>query len=114
MPRSVSVTVVGAAGVVNSSPIVVDQYISPADFGLAFDYSGATTTFDVQYSMDDPFATYATDYNTNALWFDVTGMVALVADTAGELKRAVRAFRLQANAGAGGTGILTVVQSGAR
>lgn len=113
--RPVSVTVIGAAGAVNSSPIVVDQYIGPAEFGLMFDYvSGATTTFVVQYSLDDPFAVYATDYNTDANWVDVTGFTALAADKGGVLAQPVRALRLRSNAGAGGTGKLTVVQSGIR
>lgn len=110
--RPVTVTVVGAAGVVLSAPIVIDQKHGPCEVGFGFVYSGGTTTFEAQYSMDDPFGVYATDYGTNATWFPVTGMTAMVASQGNELKRPCRAVRLKANAGAGGTGVLTVVQSG--
>jgi hypothetical protein len=107
--RPVVVTVSALNGV--SSPVVLDQYQSPFNIGLGFDVT-LTGTYKVQYSFDDPFATYATDYNTNATWFDHPTMIGMTADTAGNIAFACRAVRLANTAYTDGSGKLTVLQSG--
>lgn len=115
--RSVKVTGPAATGV--STPVILDQHLTPQEVGVAVLFSaGASATAKVQWSLDDPFATYATDYNTNAIWFDDKNLVALVANTAGTLVNAagnhqpVRAVRLNNTVYSSGTTTLTVVQCG--
>lgn len=114
--RPVTVSITGNGATQNSAPVVVDQYIAPLQLGLAFKTTGVATTFKVQYSLDDPFAVYATDYNTNGTWFDLTGMNAMTTNTSGKIDDTtvgpVRAVRLQGNNAGTETGTLTVVQSG--
>lgn len=94
-----------------STPIVLDN-LSPAfKNGLAVDVTG-TNQSSVQYSMDDPWASYATSYNADALWFDVKvpiDMSAVAADLSGELPYAARAVRLNTTAWTSGSAKLTVV-----
>lgn len=110
--RPVVVTVTGNGVTRNSAPVVLDYHLDPFNVGLFFTTNGATTGFKVQFSGDDPWATYATDYNTNAVWQDHPFMTAMTANSSGNVAFAVRAVRLQANASGTDTGTLTVVQSG--
>ena len=113
--RPVSVSLTGnGASIQNSAPVVVDQYLTPMNLGLYFKDSGSTTVFKVQYSLDDPFGSYATDYNTNGVWFDHASLVTLTANASGSQTTPVRAVRLVASASGTDTGTLTVVQAGAR
>lgn len=115
--RSAKVTAPGATGV--SSPIIVDQHLTPQEIGVAVQISsGASLTTKVQWSLDDPYATYATDYNTNGIWYDDKNLTSLTGNTAGTLINAagnhqpVRAVRLNNTGWVSGTVSLTVVQCG--
>lgn len=110
--RPVVVAVTGNGGTRNSAPVVLDYKLTPFNVGLFFATTGATTAFKVQFSGDDPWATYATNYNTDAVWQDHPFMTAMTATSSGNVAFAVRAVRLQANASGTDTGTFTVVQSG--
>ena len=68
-----------------SAPVKIDYAQRDFNVGLSLDVVSGTNTSSVQYSLDDPDATYATDYNTDATWYDVTGMDAKSADTSASL-----------------------------
>lgn len=115
--RSVSVVSPGATGV--SSPVILDQHLTPQEVGLLIDVSaGASLTTKVQWSLSDPYATYATDYNTNGVWVDDKNLTALTSDTVGipvnaaGFRQPVRAIRLNNTAWVSGNATLTVVQCG--
>ena len=94
-----------------SDPIVVDNYQDNFKLGLQAAFSaGANATVSVQSTMDDPYADYATDFNTNANWFDVTGMAALTGSAQGNVFFPVRAVRLNMTARTAGSVTLTVLQ----
>lgn len=109
-----SVVVNGPAGTGVSAPVVLDQYLNPQEAGLAVEFSaGASATAKVQYSLDDPFASYATDYNTNAVWYDHATITGKTANFTANLGVVARAVRLNNTVWASGTVSLTVVQTGA-
>lgn len=115
--RSASVTTPSSTGA--SGVIIVDQYLTPQEIGLLIDVSaGASLTTKVQWSLSDPYATYATDYNTNGVWVDDKNLISLTSDTAGipvnaaGFRQPVRAFRLNNTVWVSGTATLTVVQCG--
>jgi hypothetical protein len=113
--RPVTTTVTGnGSSILNSPPVVIDQYLTPINIGLSFTDSGSTTVFKVQYSCDDPFAVYATDYNTNAQWFDHPSLTGLSAAAFGTITFPVRAVRLQSSAAGTDIGKLEVQQAGLR
>lgn len=87
---------------------------NPVNIGLAIKPAGGTTTSVVQYSLDDPFGSYATDYNTNAAWFDAAVTATGSTNVYGTILTPVRAVRLNTSALAGTSVSLTVVQSGIR
>lgn len=94
-----------------SDPIVVDNYQDNFKVGLQAAFSaGANATVTVQSTMDDPYADYDTDFNTDATWFDVTGMSALTAGAQGNIFFPVRAIRLNMTARTAGSVTLTVLQ----
>lgn len=97
-----------------SAPLVIDQYLAPINIGLSLANTATGNVGTAQYSLDDPFATYATDYNTNALWYNVTGMATITATsgTAGSITTPVRAVRLFVPTFASGSVTLTAVQAG--
>jgi hypothetical protein len=107
--RPVTVTL-AAAGV--SAPVVIDQYLAPINLGISVVVTNTNTT-KVQYSLDDPFAAYATDYNTNATWFDAAAPLAsITATTYGSITTPVRAVRLNCTSFTSGSAAMTVVQAG--
>lgn len=115
--RSVKVNGPAATGV--SAPVIVDQHLTPQDIGVAIEFTaGASATTKLQWSLDDPYAAYATDYNTNGVWFDDKNLVTLTSNTAGVPVCAagfpipVRALRINNTIYASGTTSLTVVQVG--
>lgn len=110
--RPVTVSITGNGAQQNSAPIPVDYLIDPMNLGLFFKTNGSTTVCKVQYSLDDPFAVYATDYNTNGIWFDHATMVNMTANANGTILTPVRAVRLQASSAGVDICSLTVVQSG--
>lgn len=114
-----SVIVTAPAGTGPSKPVVLDQHLTPQNVGIAIVLSGTVSlTTQVQWSLDDPFATYATDYDTNATWFVDKNLTALVANAAGipvnaaGFAQPVRAVRLNNTVFASGVATMTVVQTG--
>lgn len=114
-----SVVVSAPAGTGVGPAVILDQHLAPQDVGIAIEVSaGASLTTKLQWSLDDPYATYATDYNTNAVWFDDKNLTGLTGNTAGTpidaagFKIPVRAVRLNNTAYVSGTASLTVVQTG--
>lgn len=95
-----------------SIPVVLDYHLTPANIGLAITMNGAVATCVVQLSLDDPFATYATDYNTNATWFDHPVLTGITSDSVDNLSIPARAVRLKNTAWTSGNPKLTVVQAG--
>ena len=74
----------------------------------------------VQYSFDDPFATYATDYNTNGTWIDcgsplasiTTGTASTFLVNSSTGTGPARAVRLNTGTHSSGSVAMTVIQSG--
>lgn len=108
--RPTVVTVSASSGV--SSPVVLDYFLDPMNVGLAVTATG-THSSKVQVSYDDPFATYATDYNTDAVWFDHATLTSVTGNAQGSQTTPVRAVRLNKASGTPAVK-LTVVQAGAR
>lgn len=73
--------------------------------------SGANLTYTVQYTYDEPEATYPTDYATDADWRSVDDMTAVTADSVGNIFYPVNAIRLNVTSYTGGSVLLTVTQS---
>ena len=105
--------VVSKTGVGFSTPVVLDQYLTPENCGLAAIVNG-TATFALEISQDDPFGTYATDYNTNGNWTALTGFSpAVTVTTFSNLAYPAKAVRINITVGTG-TVTLTVNQAGVR
>lgn len=114
-----SIVVQAPAGTGPSPAVILDQHLTSQSVGCAIELtSGASLTAKLQWSLDDPYAVYATDYNTNAVWFDDKNLTGLVANTAGTPIDAagfsipVRAVRINNTVWVSGTSSLTVVQTG--
>lgn len=115
--RSASVNAPGATGA--SAAIILDQHLTPQTVGLMVSLSaGASLTTKVQWSLSDPFATYATDYKTDGIWFDDKNLTGVTANEAGIPVCAdgfpipVRAVRLNNTGWVSGVATLTAVQCG--
>jgi len=104
-PATVSVTGVGT-----TTPVILDLYIPPENTTFSAVVNG-TVTYNVEYSVDDPFATYTTDYNTNATWYVLTGASALTANASTNTAFPARALRARITAGTGSV-TMTVIQAG--
>ena len=102
-----------------SSPVVLDIYANPEHVSVTATVTG-TNTSKVQYSFDDPFDTYATDYNTNGTWIDsaaplasiTTGTVSSFLVNSSTGTGPVRAVRLNTGTHSSGSVKMTVIQSG--
>lgn len=103
-----------AAGL--SRPIPVD--FAQPDFKLTLQVgltNGATLTYSVQNTADDPYRRdYETDFNTDADWFNTTGLAGLSASAQGNIFFPVQAVRLNVTAYTSGTARLTVLQQTGR
>ena len=97
-----------------SQPVVLDYHLTPNNTLIEVNFNGNTGgTYTVQYTIDDPYAAYATDLNTNGLWWNHPTLVNLTASNIDNMNVPARAIRLLANtAGTGGTPIMTIVQAG--
>jgi len=101
-----------------SEAVILDQYLTPFNVTLSvelFGNTGGGANYTVQYSPDDPYATYATSYNVNANWYSHSTLVNLAADATDVFYTPVRACRILTNTpGTGGTQTpqLTVIQAG--
>ena len=102
-------TTAALGSVVNSAPYQVDYMQADFNLGLSINVISGTNTSKIQYSLDDPHADYATDYNTNATWHDFGAGV--TADTASSLTVPCRAVRLSMTAWTSGSASLTIVQA---
>jgi len=101
-PVNLSVTGVG-----NSAVYAVDNYVAPANMGMAVIVTG-TITYKVQYTFDNIFAAGYSPLAGN--WFDHP---TLVGTTSAESNIAypVTGIRLTTTAGTG-TATLTIIQAG--
>jgi len=109
--RPVTVTTPAATG--PSAPVVLDQYLTPTNVSLNVKFGTAAATCSVQYSFDDPWAVYATDYNTNATWYFHPDMNNMLVDRQSTLDGLTpRAVRLNNILWTSGQPTLTVIQAG--
>ncbi len=93
-------------------PVVLDYVQAPFAVGLFLDFASATNfSVTVQYSFDDPWATYATDYGTNGTWFSDPNLTTKSANADGNLAFPVRAVRANVVSGDSGTVKFTVIQA---
>jgi hypothetical protein len=103
--RTISLTDAGRSAI-----IVVDDFQTPFNLGLAAKITAGTPTFSIQYSLDDPTATgYSA---SSALWFSVTGLSGVSANTAASLTIPCRAISIYMAPAQTGTVELKVVQAG--
>ena len=107
--RPFTTPAVGAVAI--SDPVKVDYIQMDFNIGLSLNVVSGTNTSSVQYSLDDPDADYATDYNTDATWYDVPGLDAKTANTSVALIIPCRAVRLNMTAFTSGSATLTIVQA---
>jgi len=103
--RTVSLTDAGRSDI-----IAVDDFQTPFNLGLAANITAGTPTFSIQYSLDDPNAV-GYDKDT-ALWFGVTGLSAVTADTAVGMTIPCRAISIYMAPAQTGTVELKIVQAG--
>ena len=101
-------TTASLGAVAITDPVLVDYIQTDFKVGLSINVVSGTNTSKVQFSLDDPHADYATDYNTDATWHDSGSGV--TADTASSLTVPCRAVRLNMTAWTSGSANLTVVQ----
>ena len=103
--RPVVISITGSSR--NSNVVPIDNYISPANMGMAVVVSG-TITFKVQYTFDDVFAK---GYDpTSGNWFDHPTLVGS-ASVNSNIAYPVSGIRLITTAGTG-TATLTIIQAG--
>ena len=103
--RTISLTDEGRSNIV-----VVDDFQTPFNLGIAANITAGTPTFSVQYSLDDP---NAAGYNKDtALWFSVTGLSGVSADTAVGMTIPCRAISIYMATGQTGTVEVNIVQAG--
>lgn len=112
--RPVSVSTTDASGAATrTSPVPLNYNAEDFKVSLRITVTG-TANYTVQYSLDDPWAVYATDYNTNGRWVNSSD-AAVVGATASQTTNfivPVRAVRVVQNSGNGSTET-TIVQQGA-
>lgn len=83
------------SSVAASAPMVVSS--QNGNFGLGIGVSissGGSATYTVEHTFDDPEASYATDFATDAIWYDTTGLTALTANGEGNIAFMISAVRL--------------------
>lgn len=103
--RTISLTDAGRSDI-----IAVDDFQTPFNLGLAANITAGTPTFSIQFSLDDPNADgYVA---ANALWFSVTGLSAVTADTAVGMTIPCRAISIYMAPAQTGTVELKIVQAG--
>lgn len=92
--------ILSQTGVGISSPSPMDYRQGNFKIGFGVVVSG-TVNYTVQHSFDDPEATYATDYNTDATWFDHAAVAALAVNADGNYAFNIRSVRIEVNSGTG-------------
>jgi len=103
--RTISLTDEG-----RSEIIAVDDFQTPFNLGLAANVTAGTPTFSIQYSLDDPNAV-GYDKDT-ALWFSITGLSGVSADTSVAMTIPCRAISIYMAPAQTGTVELKIVQAG--
>lgn len=96
-----------------SAPLPVNWRERDFKLGLGVSLSaGADLTCSVQHTFDNPQDfTSPTDYNTNATWYDTTGLTSLTGSDSGNIVVPVRAVRLNVTVFTSGDATLTVLQA---
>ena len=112
-PTSLSLTGNGSS-VQNSAAIALNPHISPFKTTIRLNTDGSTTTGTVQYTLDDPWGDYPTDFATDADWVNDGTLASLTADTTGAIDFPVTAVRLQVGATGTDSWTMTVLQAGIR
>jgi len=103
--RTISLTDAGRSAI-----IAVDDFQTPFNLGLAANVTAGTPTFSIQYSLDDPSAV---GYNKDtALWFSITGLAGVSADTSVAMTIPCRAISIYMAPAQTGTVELKIVQAG--
>ena len=105
------VVVQSPAGIGYSAPVPVDRNLNQ-NIGVAVTFNGAVATCNVQWSLDDPYASYPTSYNVNGNWLTDPTLQNMTANEASKIDMPVRAVRLQNTAWTSGQPTMTVVQAG--
>lgn len=107
-PVTQTITATGA-----TPPVVLDYIAAPFSVGLSLNFTtgNGNGTVTVQYSFDDPYASYATDYGTNANWINLASLTTKIADADGTLTSPVRATRANCTIYNSGSIKFTVLQS---
>ncbi len=95
-----------------SAPAILDIYLTPFQITLGVEFGTASATSTIEYSVDDPFASYATNYNTDAIWFSHPTLVNLTANAVDTITTPVRAVRINNTGWVSGTVKLTIIQAG--
>jgi hypothetical protein len=91
----------------------MDYHQAPANIGLSIEFpSGASATCKVQYTYDDPYDSYATDWNTNAVWQDHPILTGITSNSSDWINAPVRGIRLYNTAWSSGQPTLIIVQAG--
>jgi hypothetical protein len=107
--RPVTITASASGG---STPVVLDFRLNPFSVAIGCVVSaGATLTYTIQHTFDDPFQSGGL---TNATWFDHddSGLVNQTGNANGNYAFPVRASRINVTAYTGGSVTVTYVQSG--
>ena len=98
----------------NNSPAIPLDSLQET-FVLGYQLTNNTTggAYKLQYTLDDPFAVYATDYATNANWVDTGITFAAGVGGAGSFSTPSRGLKLANTTPAtAGTATLKIVQAG--
>lgn len=108
--RPVQINITSAAV---TAPVVLDYLANPFSVGLSLNFTtgNGNGTVTVQYSFDDPYAAYATDYGTNANWISLASLTAKTSDADGTLSSPVRAVRANCTVYNSGSIKFTTIQS---
>lgn len=93
-----------------SDIIVVDDFQTPFNLGIAAKITDGSPTYSIEFSLDDP---YAAGYDKdNALWFPVADLSSESDDAAAALTIPCRAISIYLGEGVTGTVEAKVVQAG--
>jgi hypothetical protein len=91
----------------------MDYLQAPVTIGLMIEFpNSASATCEVQYTYDDPFAAYATNWATNANWQNHPILNGITSASSDYIATPVRGIRLNNTAWSSGQPTLTIVQGG--
>lgn len=90
---------------------VTDVYQTPFNASVEFDLTATTMTANVQYTLDDPFASYSNTFNQDAKWVSITGLSAVTADAVSNISWPVTAVRaIETTGSTTGAAVVTILQ----